>query len=197
MSDRSSLHGSAPDRADTALLLVDTINDLEFDRGAALLRTALPAARRIAHLAERCRRAGIPVIYANDNFGRWRSDFQALVRHCLEAKVRGRPIAELLLPREHDYFVLKPRHSAFYSTSLEILLRHLGVERLIIVGFAGNICVLFTANDAYLRGFQIVIPADCVASNTATLNRNALELMKQVLHADTRVSRRLRLRPAS
>src|SRR4030088_2901965 len=104
------LHGSAPDKADVALLLIDVINDLDFPEGEQLLRHALPMARRIAALKERARGADIPVIYVNDNFGRWRSDFNAQVEHCLQDGVRGRPLAELLRPGEDDYFVLKPKH---------------------------------------------------------------------------------------
>src|SRR5579871_6942549 len=144
------LHGSAPDKADVALLLIDVINDLEFPEGDQLLRHALPMARRIADLTARARREGVPVLYVNDNFGRWRSDFGAQVDHCLNDGVRGRPIAELLRPDKDDYFVLKPKHSGFFSTTLDVLLDYLQTETVIIAGVAANICVLFTANDAYM-----------------------------------------------
>src|SRR6476661_4636539 len=97
------LHGSAPDTSPVALLLVDVINDLEFPEGDQLLETALPAARRIARLVKEARRAHVPVVYANDNFGRWRSDLHSVVRHCVEDDVRGRPIARLLKPHRDDY----------------------------------------------------------------------------------------------
>src|SRR3954462_4425946 len=116
MPDRNEdLHGNAPDKAAVALLLIDVINDLEFPEGDQLLHFALPMARRVAALAQRARAAAVPVIYVNDNFGRWRSDFHAQVEHCLRDGVRGRPIAELLRPDKDDYFVLKPKHSGFYS----------------------------------------------------------------------------------
>ncbi len=182
------LHGSAPDKADVALLLIDVINDLEFPEGEQLLRYALPMARRIAVLKERARQAGIPVVYVNDNFGRWRSDFRAQVKHCLKDGVRGKPIVELLQPAEDDYFVLKPKHSGFFSTTLDILLDHLETKVLILTGMAANICVLFTANDAYMRDFQLVAPADCVASNTEQETLHALEEMRNVLKADVRSS---------
>jgi nicotinamidase-related amidase len=174
----------APDRSDTALVLIDVINDLEFDGGEALLRYAMPMAERIAALKARAKEAGIPVIYANDNFGRWRSDFRKLVRECLEQPVRGQPMVALLQPEEDDYFILKPRHSAFYQTNLDILLKYLGVKRLILSGVAGDICVLFTANDAYMREFQVVVPADCIASEQLEHNEQALELIQRVLKAD-------------
>ena len=130
--------------------------------------------------------AGIPVIYVNDNFGRWRSDFKAQVEHCLHDGVRGQPLVELLQPGEDDYFVLKPKHSGFYSTSLALLLDYLQVKTVILTGIAGNICVLFTANDAYQRDFHIVVPRDCVAANTCEDNDAALAQMEQVLKAVTR-----------
>jgi nicotinamidase-related amidase len=187
------LHGNAPDKAEVAILLIDVINDLEFPEGEQLLRFAVPMADRIARLKERARRAGVPVIYVNDNFGRWRSDFNAQVEHCLEDDVRGRPVAERLRPGEDDYFVLKPKHSGFYSTTLDVLLEYLGAKTLVLTGMAGNICVLFTANDAYMRDFHLVVPADCVASNTEEENRLALDEMRKVLKADTRPSAELRL----
>src|SRR5205085_3053782 len=107
------LHGSAPDKSDTALLIVDVINDLDFPEANQLLRYAPAMARRLARLKERAKRAGVPAIYVNDNFGRWRSDLERLVEHC--AKGKGRKIIDLLRPREDDYFVLKPKHSGFFS----------------------------------------------------------------------------------
>ncbi len=187
------LHGSAPDTCRLALLLVDVINDLEFPEADAFLETAVPAARAIARLAARCRRLGVPVIYANDNFGRWRSDLRAVIQHCLRADVRGRPIARLLRPRRRDYLVLKPKHSAFFASPLETLLRYLEVERVILAGFAGNICVLFTANELYMRDYELFIPHDCCASNDAGDNAFALTQMVKVLKADVRASTELDL----
>jgi nicotinamidase-related amidase len=178
------LHGNAPDEANAALLLIDVINDFEFEGGEALFEHALPMARRIAELKKRAKRAGIPAIYINDNFGKWQSDFQKLVGHCLEAGTRGKPVVELLKPDEDDYFVLKPKHSGFFSTTLDTLLNYLKVKTLIITGVAGDICVLFTAGDAFMRDFHLVVPADCVASNDPQQNRSALEQMKRVLKAD-------------
>lgn len=185
------LHGSAPDKSDVALLLIDVINDLDFPEGDQLLRHALPMARRIADLKRRARAAGVPVLYVNDNFGRWRSDFSVQVEHCLGDGVRGRPVVELLRPDEDDYFVLKPKHSGFFSTTLDTLLQYLGVRSVILAGMAGNICVLFTANDAYMRDLHLAVPADCVASNTEEENRHALDQMRRVLKADTRPSTEL------
>lgn len=187
------LYGAAPDKCPTALLLIDVINDMEFPEGDQLLEHALPMARRLAALKKRAMAAGIPIVYVNDNFGRWRSDFSHLVDHCLEDGVRGEPVARLLVPEKSDYFVLKPKHSAFYSTSLGVLLDCFGARRLILTGVAANICVLFTANDAHMRDFDLCIPADCVASNTAEETRFALALMERTLGADVRPSDQLEL----
>jgi nicotinamidase-related amidase len=187
------LHGNVPDKAEVVLLLIDVINDLEFESGAELLKYALPMAEKIAALKRRAKRAEIPAIYVNDNFGKWQSDFNKILKHCLDEDVRGRPIAELLKPDEDDYFVLKPKHSGFFSTTLDTLLEYLRAKTLILTGVAANICVLFTANDAYMRDFNLVIPRDCVASNTESENEHALKLMEQVLKADTTPSEELDL----
>jgi nicotinamidase-related amidase len=187
------LHGSAPDKSETALLLIDVINDLDFPEANQLLRYARPMARRLRRLKQRAKRSGIPVIYVNDNFGRWQSDFRRQVQHCLGNESQGREIVSLLQPEEDDYFVLKPKHSGFFSTTLETLLRYLGSKKLILTGIAGNFCVLFTANDAYMRDYELIIPSDCTASNSAEENADALALMRKFLKANTRPSSKLRL----
>ena len=171
--------------------MIDVINDLDFPEADRLLRYARPMARKLFRLKERAKKAGIPVIYVNDNFGRWQSDFRRQVQHCLLQNSRGHEIVSLLQPAEDDYFVLKPKHSGFFSTTLDILLEYLQAKTLILTGLAGNICVLFTANDAYMRDFHLFVPADCVASNTIEENEHALELMLKVLKADTRPSTEL------
>jgi len=185
-SGSDDLHGNVPDRSELALIIIDVINDLEFEGGDALLPHALPMAHRIADLKQRLKRAGVPAIYVNDNFGKWQSNFNNIVRHCLDENVRGKPIVELLEPADDDYFVLKPKHSGFFSTTLDLLLRYLGVHTLILVGLQGNNCVLFTANDAYMRDFKIFVPSDCLASEKPEDNEYALQQMQQVLKADIR-----------
>jgi nicotinamidase-related amidase len=178
--------GNAPEKSEAALLLIDVINDFNFAEADELLRFARPMADRIAALKERAKKAGIPVLYVNDNFGRWQSDFKAQVEHCSRPAAKGREIVKLLKPEEDDYFILKPKHSGFYASSLEVLLGFLGVRTLILTGVAGNICVLFTANDAYMRDYEIVVPCDCVASNSAEDNTAAIDEIRQVLKADVR-----------
>jgi len=165
-------------------LLIDVINDFEFENGAQLLRLAIPVGKNIAGLKERAKKSGIPVIYVNDNFGKWQSDLNKIVSHCLDDGVRGEPFVRMVLPDEDDYFVVKPKHSGFYCTSLELVLAHVGTRSLILAGIAGNNCVLFTANDAYMRDFKLFIPADCVVSETKEENEYALAQMEKVLKAD-------------
>lgn len=187
------LHGNVPDSSPVALILIDVINDLEFTTGPELLAYAMPMAQRLADLRARARQAGIPVIYVNDNFGKWRSERSHLLKHCLEQPVRGRPIVELLKPDKEDYFVLKPKHSGFFSTTLDTLLVYLKVKTLILTGLTGDICVLFTANDAYMRDFNLIVPRDCVASSDPDENEHALGHMQRVLHADITPSTELDL----
>jgi nicotinamidase-related amidase len=190
-SKNTDLHGNVPDKCTVALLLVDVVNDLDFPGNAGLVRAAGPMAEKIATLKARARKAAVPVIYVNDNFGKWRSDFNRQVEHCLQDGGPGKNLVEKLRPEPDDYFVLKPKHSGFFSTNLDILLAYLGVRTLVIAGIAGDRCVLFTANDAFLRDYRIFVPGDCVISNHRTQNLQALNLMKRVLDADTRPSRQI------
>lgn len=195
------LHGNAPDSSPVALLIIDMINDLEFEGAENMYDAAIAAAERIAALKDKARAADIPVIYANDNFGRWRSDFREVIEHVLHDGVRGQRLAELLHPDHDDYFVLKPKHSAFFATTLQVLLEYLGTTRLILTGVDTDICVLFSANDAYMRDFEIYVPSDCVATTSAEENQHALTYMERVLKADITVSTEMKLdyliKPAS
>lgn len=185
MADRYHLHGTSERQCPLALLLIDVINDMEFDPGGdQLLRQTLPVARKLAALKWRARQAGVPAIYVNDNFGQWQSDFKKLVRHCLDDGVRGEPVVRLLLPEADDYFVLKPKSSAFFETTLHTLLNHLGAKTLILTGVAADVCVLFTAHDAHLLDYNILVPSDCVASEKATETRMALRNMEKATGAE-------------
>jgi nicotinamidase-related amidase len=188
------LHGNVPDTCPVALLLIDVINDLEFPDNQSLVRQSPRLARAIAALKKRARAAGIPAIYVNDNFGRWQSDFQKQVDHCLKDGVCGQGLVEKLKPAADDYFVLKPKHSGFFSTTLDTVLRYLDAHSLILTGISGDRCVLFTANDAFLREFRVFVPSDCVVSNDPRQNREALKLMERVLEADIRPSSKLNLK---
>lgn len=182
-----------PESNETALLLIDVINDLDFSNGKQLLEYAIPMADRIWHLQQRARRSRIPVIYVNDNFGRWRSDFKAQIEHCEQPGCLGKELVRKLHPDTDDYFVLKPKHSGFYSTTLDLLLRYLGCRNLILTGIATNICVLFTANDAYMRDYKLVVPRDCSAANSLSDHDYAIHQMESILKADVSLSTEIEL----
>ncbi len=189
MSNNEDLHGNAPDKSNVALLLIDIISDFEFPDGDKLFKNTLPAAKNLAKLKSRAKKAGVPIIYVNDNFGKWQSNFKNLLEHCLDKSVRGSQIVEMLAPDEkEDYFVLKPKHSGFYSTTLELLLEHLNCKTLVLTGVATDICILFTANDAYMRDFNLIIPSDCVAAKDKKDNKYTLNYLEKILKADTKPS---------
>ena len=184
---KKRLHGSARARNYRALLLIDFINDFDFPEGEILAPRALAAAKATAKLKKRARAADVPVIYVNDNFGRWQSQFDQAVAYCMRRGCRGRAVAQTLKPFKNDYFVLKPRHSAFYLTPLPLLLEDLGVRELILTGLLADSCVLFSANDAYLRELRIRVPPDCIAAIEDAHAEQALAYMRRALKADTRL----------
>ena len=177
-----------------ALLLIDVVNPMDFPGADALMPHAIRAAEAIVALKHRAHVAGVPAIYVNDNYGRWHVGFNELIGEFRREGVPGVPLIDSVLPDlQRDVFVLKPMHSGFYCTSLDALLASLGVKRLILTGIAGNICVFFTANDAHMRGYDVLVPSDCVASETREDNDYALGQMRKVLGADTRPSPHLPL----
>ena len=177
-----------PPPSQTCLLIIDMISEFSFDQAEHLFPAIDQAAQRIAALKRCMKKAEIPVIYINDNFGKWRSDFRGLITRCLQDGCRGRKIAEILAPDEDDYFVLKPKHSAFFATPLELLLKFLDTRHLVVTGIAGNNCVLYTAADAYMREFQVTVPSDCTVSLDPEANRMALAHMQETLKADITAS---------
>ena len=181
--------------AGTVLLLIDVINDLAFPGSEVLVAQAEPMALRLAVLKRRAAVAGVPVIYVNDNFGKWRSDFRQTVAHCTARTSPGRLVSQRLRPTARDYFVLKPKHSGFFDTTLlDTLLGSLGTRRVILTGIAGNICVLFTANDAHMRDLRVFAPADCIVSNTVADNDHALRQIETVMKGHVAPSTHFRFR---
>jgi len=178
----------------TALLLIDVINDLDFENSQPLVAQAEVMAPNLAALKRRAAAAAVPCIYVNDNFGQWRSDFRQTVAHCTSRSSPGRKVSRRLRPGKDDYFVLKPKHSGFFDTTLDTLLETLSTRRIILTGIAGNICVLFTANDAYMRELEIIAPPDCIVSNTSADNDHALDQIGSVLKGKLTPSASLRFR---
>jgi nicotinamidase-related amidase len=172
----------------TALLIVDMINDFDFEGGADLLRNTQRIVAPLKALRARMTAMGCPVVFCNDNFGQWRSDFRQVVKHCCAGDARGHAICRAMRPAKDDYFVLKPRHSAFYGTPLEALLDDVKAIKLVVAGIAGDGCVLSTASDAHIRQRKVMVPRDCMASITDERNDNAASYLYESLRLDARPS---------
>lgn len=173
-------------RSRRALLLIDFINPLDFPEAQDLAAPALAAAKAAARLARAARAAGIPVIYANDNFGRWRSDFPSMVDRLSKGHSVSASIARLLRPQRGDLTVLKPMHSAFFGTPLDIILSQIGARSLIMAGLATDICIQLSAADAFLRRLSVHAPEDCTAAESQEKKETALAYMRDILKSDTR-----------
>jgi nicotinamidase-related amidase len=187
------LHGNVPDSSPVVLLLVDVINDLDFPENAFLLRQMATLAENIAKLKRRCLESAIATIYVNDNHDKWRSDAPDVISRCRKAGSPGRMLVEKLVPGSADYFVLKPKHSAFYSTPLDILLSHLKAETIILAGLTTSACILLTAGEIYIRDLKLFVPRDCVAGLNRSDHRKALDLMRNSFKADTRSAKSINL----
>jgi nicotinamidase-related amidase len=181
-------HAQVP-RSARALILIDFINPLDFPGSEKLAAPGLRAARAALRLRDRLDRQGTAVIYANDNYGVWQSDFHSLVSQLIGRDDEAGEIARLLAPRATDLTLLKPRHSAFYYSPLELVLKDMGAQELVLCGLAADMCVQLTAADAFLRGYEKVwVPADCTASETPAAKAAALKYMANVFKCDVRAS---------
>ena len=185
---KGSLPGTskAVQQSSVALLIIDMISDFEFEDGAQVYKHARRIVKNIAALKSRAKAASIPVIYLNDNYGRWNEDFASFVKNIRDNSRRGREIIQILEPEEDDLFVLKPQRSGFYGTSLGVLLLSMGVSNIILTGVTTDICILFTAHDAYMRGYNVHIPADASASGNPKHHSSALNFLQRVADADIR-----------
>jgi len=179
------LHGNVPDSAAAALLLVDVTNDLDFPENGTLLRKADELARSIARLKARCRSAGIPCIYVNDNRGKWRSDSANLLKECLSKNSPGRNFVRRLVPKKNDYILLKPKHSAFFATPLEAILAYMKVRSVILAGVTTDSCILGTAMELHVRDFEIFVPSDCTYALSESEHRRALQIIESSFAAET------------
>jgi nicotinamidase-related amidase len=184
----------APHHSQVALILVDVINHFEFPDGDKVLRRALPIAPKLARLKKRARAAGISTIYVNDNFGQWRSDVSKLLDYCVRPEAIGKSFVEQIQPDKDDYFVLKPMHSGFYQTPLEVLLRFLDASTLILCGLTTNSCIICTAHDAKMREFELYVPSDSSAARTPKEHRQAIEHIQMMTGARVTPAESLRMR---
>lgn len=189
MAANARPHHAHPTRlphCERVLLLVDFINPLDFPGADQLAGPALEAARATARLKAHLSAQGVPTIYANDNYGAWQSDFRSLVSGCRQREDASGEIARLLAPHASDLAILKPRHSAFYGTPLELLLAEIGARELVVCGLATDMCVQMTAADAFLREFACWVPSDCTAAETEEARRASLAYMETVLKCEVR-----------
>jgi nicotinamidase-related amidase len=170
-------------RGRAAVLALDLLTDFDFPDGPAVRRALDARASSLRRLLARARRSRIPVIYANDNLGEWRSDSRALISHCTQPHLPGAKLVTSLLPEPQDCIVLKPRHSAFFGTPLVALLDERRIGTLIIVGISAESCVWMTACDAHTRGFGLIIPADTLAGVSVKGLRVTLSSLRHVLGA--------------
>jgi nicotinamidase-related amidase len=165
---------SSADRS--ALLILDMVNEFDFDDGARLCRQATAIAPRIRRLKARVKADGGRCVYVNDNFTHWQSDFRELVARAEAGPGAG--IIQHLRPEADDSFVLKPRHSAFFQTPLLILLRQLRIGRVVLTGIAADACVLVSAFHAHMHEFETIVISDCIAAATAARKRAALTVLR-------------------
>jgi nicotinamidase-related amidase len=165
------------------------INTWAMADGRAVRREAVRILPQLRRLLDGARRARAPFIYANDNFGQWRSDLPALIARVQSAGAASRRIVDALAPEPDDYIVLKPRHSAFFATPLELLLQSLRTGRLVITGASGDQCVLGTVADALLRGYDVVVPRDAIACATPARTRAIVSHFDTVMKVRTPLAR--------
>lgn len=177
----------------SALVIIDMMNTFDFPGGTQLAEAAGSAAARIAALRRRYQQAGAPVIYVNDNFTNWKAGFEELIAICSQPSALGADIARQLRPDRDDYYVLKPKHSAFHATPLTLLLSQLETTHLVLTGIAADACVLTSAYDAKMHGYQLHIPLDCVAAITDARCELALRIMNASLRAAIDASQHIQL----
>ncbi|GAA0592452.1 isochorismatase family cysteine hydrolase [Streptomyces crystallinus] len=170
----------------TALIVIDMLNTYEHEDAEVLVRSVRAALPGIGALLEQARAAEAPVVYVNDNFGRWRSHHGEI----LEAALTGRygDLVEPIAPDEESLFVVKARHSVFYETPLAYLLGQLGVHRVVLCGQVTEQCVLYSALDAHIRHLDVVVALDAVAHIDGGLAEAALRMMERNMSAELRPS---------
>jgi nicotinamidase-related amidase len=177
----------------TALVVVDMLNTYEHADADALMRSVREVLPNIASLIERARSQDVGVVYVNDNYGAWDIGPSDIVERAL-AGPHPDLIEPIVPPDDVTAFVLKARHTIFYQTPLEYLLRQtLGVERLVLAGQVTEQCILYSALDAYVRHFDVTVPPDAVAAIHPQLHEAALEMMRTNMDADLTPAREIRL----
>jgi len=164
-----------------ALLLVDVMNDFRHEDGDALLESFRERHGALVDALERARAEDVPIVYANDNHGIWDGDVRRLVQEAIEGEAGE--LVETIAPQEGDRFVIKPRYSAFDHTPLVLVLRELGIDRILLAGAATEMCVIQTAIDAKEEGFKVSILADACATTDPRIEELALEYAEAIVGA--------------
>ncbi|HEY2770458.1 MAG TPA: isochorismatase family cysteine hydrolase [Solirubrobacteraceae bacterium] len=170
------------DTPKTAVVVIDMLNCYDHEDAEPLLESARTAVPAIGRLLERAREAGVLIVFVNDNFGDWttgRSQLIERTRDCV-----GPELIDPIAPSEDIPFLLKARHSAFYGTPLEYLLRSEDIERVVLGGQATEQCILYSALDAYVRHFDVAVPRDAVAHIDEDLAKAALRMMESNMRAE-------------
>jgi nicotinamidase-related amidase len=188
--------GSKGNKSRRALLLIDLVSQWNYADGKSLLRQTMPILPSLVRLRESAAAAHVPVIFVNDNFGQWRSDFRQVTAAARSSGPHAARIVDALQPGAEDYFVLKPRHSAFFATPLDLLLQELDADTLVLCGVAGDQCILASASEALLHRFRVIIPRDGIACATAQRSTAVLKHFHEAMDIPTPLSRTLRWRRA-
>jgi nicotinamidase-related amidase len=170
------------DQGGAALVVVDMLNTYDHDDAERLADQVERALPRISSLIERARESDVDLIYVNDNYDDWHTSAERLSERALDG--RHPELVEPVLPAADDPFVVKARHTIFYGTPLEYLLFTREVSRLILVGQVTEQCILYSALDAYVRHFDVVIPHDAVAPIHPELGDAALKMMERNMRAE-------------
>jgi nicotinamidase-related amidase len=166
----------------SALIVVDMLNEYDHEDADVLVQSVREALPQMRRLVERAHDEGTPVVYVNDNYGDWSAGRPELVARASGG--RARELVEPIAPAEGTWFIAKARHSIFYETQLEYLLREQEVERVVLVGQVTEQCILYSALDAYVRHFHIAVPRDAVAGIHAEMADWALRMMERNMRAD-------------
>ncbi|HZO58708.1 MAG TPA: isochorismatase family cysteine hydrolase [Solirubrobacterales bacterium] len=185
-----------PQRGDrTCLLVIDMLNTYDHEDGDRLAESVRAAVPQIVRLIGRARDEDAPIVYVNDNHGDWRTHAEELSRRALAG--RHPDLVEPVLPGDADPFVLKTRHSVFYSTALEYLLESMGVGRIVLTGQVTEQCILYSAVDGYVGHFEVSVPRDAVAHIYEHLADASLEMMERNMHAEVGTADEITLRRKS
>jgi nicotinamidase-related amidase len=170
------LRAMADGAQNTALLVIDMVSNYDFEDADRLIESARGAVPRIAELVERARAQDVPIIYVNDNYGAWNASLHDLVENVLQGEHAD--LLEPLVPDDDAAFVLKARHSIFFETPLEYMLRQQEIGRIVLTGQVTEQCILYSALDAYIRHLDVVVPTDAVAHIHSDLAQTAFRMME-------------------